>query len=52
MSTSWTRRTADPYSREVVFDGGSHLHLAEGQRTELLDHIVVILGTVESPNPG
>ncbi len=33
-----------------VFDAGSHLHLAMGARGWLLDHIDVILGTIEVPD--
>ncbi len=38
--------TIDPDGRLVVFDAGSHLHLAEGNRPWLLDHIETILTTV------
>jgi hypothetical protein len=34
----------------VVFDAGSHLHLAEGRRAWLLDHVEEILATVERPD--
>lgn len=30
-----------------MFDAGSHLHLAEGTRTWLLDHVDVILGAID-----
>jgi hypothetical protein len=43
------RATADPDGREVVFDAGSHLHLALA-RPQLLDHIDLILATVEHPD--
>src|ERR1700685_716977 len=33
------QRALDPEGRRVVFDAGSHLHLAEGRRSWLLDHI-------------
>jgi hypothetical protein len=42
-------RTADPDSREVVFDEGSHQHLAE-RRPLLLNYIDVILETVARPD--
>lgn len=52
-------RTKDPDGREVVFDAGSHLHLARGQRGWLLEHLDLILSTVavpdhheEDPRPG
>ena len=50
MSSEWTRRSSDPDGRELVFDAGSHLHLAMGARGWLLDHIDVILGTIEVPD--
>jgi hypothetical protein len=50
MTEEWTRHTSDPDGREVVFDAGSHLHLAEAQRTWLLDHVDVILASVEHPD--
>jgi hypothetical protein len=40
----------DPDGREIVFDGGSHLHLARGGRSWLLDHVETILATVERPD--
>lgn len=40
----------DPDGRRVVFDAGSHLHLALGGRSWLLDHIETILTTVERPD--
>lgn len=46
----WTRRTIDPDGREVVFDAGSHLHLARGERSWLLDHVDVILDAVAHPD--
>jgi hypothetical protein len=39
----------DPDGRDVVFDVGSHLHLAE-RRGRFLDHVDVILATVERPD--
>lgn len=49
----------DPDGRQVVFDAGSHLHLALGSRAWLLDHVEAILATVarpdhrgEDPRPG
>ena len=43
------RRLRDPFGREVVFDHRSWLHLAEGQRPELLDHLDAIIATVAMP---
>lgn len=43
-------RTTDPDGRAVVFDAGSHLHLALGRRAWLLDHVDVILGAVGRPD--
>jgi hypothetical protein len=40
----------DPDGRWVVFDAGSHLHLARGRRDWLLDHIEAILAAVERPD--
>jgi hypothetical protein len=40
----------DPDGRAVVFDAGSHLHLAEGRRVWLLDHIDEILIAVQRPD--
>jgi hypothetical protein len=40
----------DPDGRRVVFDAGSHLHLARGRRDWLLDHIPAILATVARPD--
>lgn len=40
----------DPDGRTVVFDAGSHLHLAEGRRSWLLDHVDEILIAVQRPN--
>lgn len=42
--------TKDPDGREVVFDAGSHLHLAQGHRSWLLDHLDLILATVATPD--
>lgn len=42
--------TVDPDGRRVVFDAGSHLHLARGHREWLLGHLDLILGTVERPD--
>ena len=50
MRPEWTRHTTAPDGRDVVFDSGSHLHLAEGQRAWLLDYVDVILGAIEVPN--
>lgn len=43
------RETKDPEGRTVVFDAGSHLHLAR-RRPWLLDHIDAILGAVAHPD--
>lgn len=40
----------DPDGRRVVFDAGSHLHLAEGRRAWLLNHVETILATVARPD--
>jgi len=40
----------DRDGRQVVFDAGSHLHLARGGRAWLLDHTEAILETVERPD--
>jgi len=39
----------DPDGRRVVFDAGSHLHLAR-RRPALLEHLDSILATVRSPD--
>ncbi|MGO9319451.1 MAG: hypothetical protein ACLQBY_01420 [Solirubrobacteraceae bacterium] len=39
----------DPDGRLVVFDAGSHLHLAR-RRPWLLDHVDVIMGTIARPD--
>lgn len=44
------RETSDPDGRAVVFDAGSHLHLASGRRVWLLDHVEAILATVARPD--
>lgn len=43
-------RVIDPDGRAVVFDAGSHLHLAQGERDHLLDRVDFILGTVARPD--
>jgi hypothetical protein len=43
------RQTTDPDGRTVVFDAGSHLHLALG-RPWLLDHVETIMATVALPD--
>jgi hypothetical protein len=45
-----TARTIDPDRREVVFDATSHLHLAEGRRGWLLEHVELIMETVARPD--
>jgi hypothetical protein len=40
----------DADGRRVVFDAGSHLHLAQGGRSWLLDHVQTILATVARPD--
>ena len=50
MSDEWTRHVTDPVGRDVVFDAGSHLHLARRVRRELLDYVDAILGAVETPD--
>ena len=49
MTRQWPW-TTDPDGREVVFDAGSHLHLALGQHGWLLDHVEEILATVARPD--
>lgn len=44
------RRVVDPDGREVVFDHGSWLHLALGERSELLDHVDAVLAAVALPH--
>ena len=44
------QNVADPDGRQIVFDAGSHLHLAEGRRSWLLDHLETILATVAQPD--
>ncbi len=44
------RQVSDPDGRRVVFDAGSYLHLAEGRRRWLLDHVNEVLVTVERPD--
>lgn len=50
MTGGWSRRVDDPDGRAVVFDAASHLHLAEGKRGWLLDHVDEILGAVQTPD--
>lgn len=40
----------DPDGRRVVFDAGTHLHLAQGGRSWLLDHVETILTTIARPD--
>ena len=49
MSDEWTRHATDPDGRDIVFDAGSHLHLARRQRDKLLDQVDEILRAVEMP---
>jgi hypothetical protein len=49
MSDEWTRHATDPDGRDVVFDVGSHLHLARRQRDTLLDQVDEILQAIETP---
>ena len=42
-----TRHATDPNGCEVVFDAGSHLHLAEGTRSRLLDHVDVMIACTD-----
>jgi hypothetical protein len=44
------RRVVDPDGREVVFDFESWLHLAEGPRPHLLDHVDAMLTAVALPH--
>jgi len=50
MSLEWSRHVTDPDGRDVAFDSGSHLHLAEGRHAWLLDHVDAILDAVERPD--
>jgi hypothetical protein len=50
VSEEWAPRILDPDGREVVFDGGAHLHLVRRKRDGLLDQVAVILGTVAQPD--
>jgi hypothetical protein len=43
------RSVVDPDGREVVFDFESWLHLAVGERPELLEHVDAILATIALP---
>lgn len=49
---------SDPDGRLVVFDAGSHLHLAEGRRSWLLDHVETLTAVArpdhreDDPRPG
>lgn len=45
-----TEQVTDPDGRAVVFDASSHVHLAEGHRDWLLDHIDEILIAVQRPD--
>jgi hypothetical protein len=47
---SHEQSAVDPDGRQVVFDAGSHLHLAQGRRGWLLDHVETILTTVARPD--
>ncbi len=49
MTGWWGPQTIDPDGRRVVFDAGSHLHLA-AKRPWLLDEIDTILDTVAHPD--
>lgn len=44
------RSVTDPDGRRVVFDAGSHLHLAEGRRSWLLEHVDEVTVTVARPD--
>jgi hypothetical protein len=50
VSEGWPPRVLDPDGREVVFDGGAHLHLVRRKRDELLGQVAAILGTVAQPD--
>jgi hypothetical protein len=50
VSEEWPPRVLDPDGREVVFDGGAHLHLAGRKRADLLDRVSAVLGTVARPD--
>ena len=47
---SHEQNAVDPDGRRVVFDAGSHLHLAQGGRGWLLDHVQTILETIARPD--
>jgi hypothetical protein len=46
----YTARTSDPDGREVVLEANTRLHLVEGRRGWLLEHVDLILGTVSLPD--
>jgi hypothetical protein len=50
MTERFTRETLDPHERTAVFDAGSHLHLADAGRDDLLENVDAILGAVASPD--
>ena len=50
MTESWTRHVTDPAGRDVVFDVGSHLHLARRGRVWLIDSVETVLGAVDRPD--
>jgi hypothetical protein len=43
-------RATDPDGREVVLDASTRLHLVEGRRGWLLEHVDLILVTVSLPD--
>jgi hypothetical protein len=50
VSEEWPPRTLDPAGRVVVFDAGSHLHLFDRLRHDLLEQIEIVLGAVADPD--
>jgi hypothetical protein len=44
------REVTDPDGRRVVFDFGSYAHLAQGNRSPLLDHVDAIMAAVARPD--
>jgi hypothetical protein len=50
VSEGWPPHVLDPTGRTVVFDGGTHLHMLDRSRGQLVDEIDAILETVSAPS--
>jgi hypothetical protein len=50
MQNEEQRSVIDPSGRRIVFDADSHLHLAQGGRSWLLDYVEMILEAVARPD--